>query len=318
MGVVKIRLWDAHQLNRKTQRRLSASQRKLEQQRDRTRSALEDLGRTKLEVYDGAVRRFATVFERLKNVKLNDLELELLPEEVKEFNIKVRGIDFGPVDAMKTTVLSGGAGAAAGLVTWAGVGTFGAASTGTAISTLSGAAATNATLAWLGGGSLAAGGMGMAGGMAVLGGLVAAPVLAVGGLVAHHKGKQAYARAKQDAAEARKAIAEMELACSKAEQIQVRALDVRDLVERLSALAGERIAVLAHITAEETDYQRFPEVDKQAVRVSVMLVKTLRAVMDVPLITDDGELSGDGADVLGAARKVLREERNQHGEEGAV
>ena len=34
--------------------------------------------------------------------------------------------------------------------------TFGVASTGTAISALSGAAATNAALAWLGGGALAA------------------------------------------------------------------------------------------------------------------------------------------------------------------
>jgi hypothetical protein len=42
------------------------------------------------------------------------------------------------------------------------------ASTGTVISTLSGAAATNAALAWLGGGALAAGGGGMAAGEAFL------------------------------------------------------------------------------------------------------------------------------------------------------
>ena len=45
---------------------------------------------------------------------------------------------------------------------------IGAASTGTLISTLSGAAASNATLAWLGGGSLAAGGGGIAAGTMVL------------------------------------------------------------------------------------------------------------------------------------------------------
>ncbi len=46
--------------------------------------------------------------------------------------------------------------------------TFGVASTGTAISALSGAAATNAALAWLGGGALAVGGGGMAAGEAFL------------------------------------------------------------------------------------------------------------------------------------------------------
>ena len=47
--------------------------------------------------------------------------------------------------------------------------TVGTASTGTAISSLSGVAARNATLAWLGGGTLAAGGLGIAGGAIVLG-----------------------------------------------------------------------------------------------------------------------------------------------------
>ena len=67
-----------------------------------------------------------------------------------------------------------GAGSIAGgslaIGSWALVTTLGSASTGAAISGLSGVAATNATLAWFGGGALAAGGAGMAGGMAVLGG----------------------------------------------------------------------------------------------------------------------------------------------------
>ncbi len=46
--------------------------------------------------------------------------------------------------------------------------TFGTTSAGTAIASLSGAAATNAALAWLGGGSMAAGGAGMLGGQVML------------------------------------------------------------------------------------------------------------------------------------------------------
>ena len=46
--------------------------------------------------------------------------------------------------------------------------TFGTTATGTAISSLTGAAATNAALAWLGGGALAAGGGGMVAGSAIL------------------------------------------------------------------------------------------------------------------------------------------------------
>ncbi len=61
--------------------------------------------------------------------------------------------------------------------------TWGTAGTGTAISSLSGAAASNAALAWLGGGIVASGGGGMAAGAAVLtgGAAVAIAGIAVAG-----------------------------------------------------------------------------------------------------------------------------------------
>ncbi|MEL4241581.1 hypothetical protein [Shewanella xiamenensis] len=68
-------------------------------------------------------------------------------------------------------------GGSTALGAWGLVSLIGSASTGTAISSLSGVAATNATLAWFGGGSLATGGAGMAGGFWVLGGIVAAPIV---------------------------------------------------------------------------------------------------------------------------------------------
>lgn len=66
---------------------------------------------------------------------------------------------------------------------------LGTASTGTAIGGLSGVAATNATLAWLGGGSLAAGGGGMALGSMVLGGIIAGPALLIAGGIFGAKSK---------------------------------------------------------------------------------------------------------------------------------
>lgn len=83
--------------------------------------------------------------------------------------------------------VAGGLGAPAVVST--AVASFGTASTGTAISTLSGAAATKATLAWLGGGALAAGGLGVAGGVVVLG------AIGVGGA---YGAKKLYDRATRD------------------------------------------------------------------------------------------------------------------------
>lgn len=78
---------------------------------------------------------------------------------------------------------SAGAGAAFASGAMLAASTYGVAGTGTAISSLSGAAATNASLAWLGGGTVASGGGGMAAGAAVLTGgafVVAAGVAVVG------------------------------------------------------------------------------------------------------------------------------------------
>lgn len=78
---------------------------------------------------------------------------------------------------MQTSIAIAGAGTASGIAVnhlapraamWA-ARTFGTASTGTAISSLSGAAMESASLAWIGGGALSAGGGGMAAGSAVLG-----------------------------------------------------------------------------------------------------------------------------------------------------
>ena len=86
--------------------------------------------------------------------------------------------DFGQRELQAAREAAGGAGAgiAAGAsvafmaptaAMWVAT-TFGTASTGTAISTLSGIAAENAALAWLGGGALAAGGGGISAGNALL------------------------------------------------------------------------------------------------------------------------------------------------------
>ncbi|WP_327175684.1 helix-turn-helix domain-containing protein [Streptomyces sp. NBC_01335] len=75
--------------------------------------------------------------------------------------------------------LGAAAGGAAAYSAFTAAAMFGTASTGAAISGLSGVAATNATLALLGGGTLAAGGAGMAGGILLLTGVVAAPAAAL-------------------------------------------------------------------------------------------------------------------------------------------
>jgi len=81
-------------------------------------------------------------------------------------------------------------GGLAAVGSWSLVTMLGSTSTGAAISGLYGAAATNATLAWFGGGALAAGGGGVAAGAMTLGAIVAAPLVAFTVYKTHSKASE--------------------------------------------------------------------------------------------------------------------------------
>jgi len=112
-----------------------------------------------------------------KDLKAN-VELDLGKVKIELADLKSIVLTTG------TTLVSGvAAGVASNIGITSLVMSIGTASTGTAISSLSGAAATNAFLAFLGGGSLAAGGGGIALGSIVLGGVTIAPAILIGGFV---------------------------------------------------------------------------------------------------------------------------------------
>lgn len=101
--------------------------------------------------------------EELEKIRLNwKQQVAKLEEDYETAKIKA-GFGGGIGVGIGGAVIGFGPSAAMGVAT-----TFGVASTGTAISSLSGAAATNAALAWLGGGTLAAGGGGIAAGQVFL------------------------------------------------------------------------------------------------------------------------------------------------------
>lgn len=112
-----------------------------------------------------------------------------------------------------------GAGTAAGV--FASVSALATASTGTAIASLSGAAASSATLAWLGGGTLAAGGMGVAGGTALMAGVVALPMMLAVGAVLVWKGRRLRREAEAEAEKldaAQQALEDIQTALVRAER----------------------------------------------------------------------------------------------------
>ena len=181
--------------------RLEEAQKRTEKAMNQVNAEINTMGGFNKELYH-ALTEIEDCFEAIVDVPE---KLQLKYEECKKCTVswekQVKRIEEDYNKAMFGAAKAGAAGIGAGVAVaamgpTAAMGlatTFGVASTGTAISALSGAAATNAALAWLGGGALAAGGGGMVAGQVLLrlagpvGWGIAGVALLGSGFLAHRK-----------------------------------------------------------------------------------------------------------------------------------
>lgn len=157
---------------------------KNEENQKRMAESVEDYSKTELILKEEARRldeiavKIVADYQKIGEIIQQDMaETKIATQEIQ----KVSALDFS--NAMFGAVAGGtaAAGGAVALIT-----AFCTAGTGTAISGLTGIFYAKATLAALGGGTLASGGLGMAGGVAVGAALFAIPAAIVGGFIAHN------------------------------------------------------------------------------------------------------------------------------------
>lgn len=203
------------------------------------------------------------------------------------------------------TVFSGasaavGAGAAAGQTVLAGVGLFGVASTGTAIAGLSGAAAQSATLAWLGGGALAAGGGGMAVGAAVLGGVVAGPAVFVMGFTLASQGEKAQTQIRDYERKVNVACKECDTIVDLLGQAEARIGELRDVMTQLDSRLRAALAELdAETWSEDSDS------DIHRYQVMMTLARALGEVLRAPVLDDKGGIATESSNLRFKYRTLL-------------
>ena len=303
---------EANSLNQEAKDIYEKDKRRLKTARTQCTNALEALGRQKLDIWDRQLGRFVSLMEQMRNVELRGSpEIDKLGANAfsKAELAQMKELSVFAAEAISGGTAAIGSGALVGVASFGGATMFATASTGTAISALSGAAATNATLAWFGGGSLAAGGMGVAGGMAVLGGIVAAPVLAVGGLVLAAKAREKLAAARSNHAKAKKAASEMRAAASVVRGIRKVAIQFRDVLtgldERTTPVLDDFAMV---IKLHGADYSILPEPDRRKVHLAVAFAQGLKAVLEAPLLTKNGALTKGYPKALEHGRSLLSAE----------
>lgn len=299
----------AKQLQENARANYEVTKRDLKYFHQNAQESLEKLGWLQLDVWHKQIGRFAELYEQIKNVELTGQvnvgefnAARFTSEELrqmKDLSLKAQEVMAGGAGAL-------GSGTLVGMATYGGAMMFASASTGTAISSLAGAAATNATLAWFGGGSLAAGGFGMAGGMVVLGGIVTAPVLAVGGMAMAAKAQQNLADAKKYQAEAQQAIEAMNNAIAILEAINDVALKFDWVIENLSQRMTPVLDTLESMLAVSgTNYYLYQKSQQQQVYVAVQFAQLLKLILETPLLTNEGGINNDCFQALAQGQKVL-------------
>lgn len=264
-----------------------------EMARDNSNQSLENLGNEKLNVLDTSMEKFIETFKKIHNIKmektLNDLRDFCLDEQ--------QMIEMQKMRSMATSVLKGivggaGAGALAAFGAYGATMTFAAASTGTAIASLSGAAATNATLAFLGGGALAAGGGGMALGSTVLGGVTAGPAIAILGIVLNATANKNLDNAYSGKAKSKEAIEGMKIIETLCNALTMRADMFTALLKILNANFKVLIGDLEKVIEKSgTDYSLYNEEEKSTVAMTMNLAGAIKKVLDTPIIDEDGNLT---------------------------
>lgn len=236
---------------------------------------------------------------------LNELQKMVLDQ--KNFT------ELKELQSMATSMVGGlASGAMAGALTafgaYGAAGALATASTGTAIASLSGAAATNATLAFFGGGSLAAGGLGMAGGTAVLGGLVAGPALAVLGVVVGAKASANLDKAYTNLAKANEFMEEMETASAVCVGIRRRAsMFNRFLISLNSTFEPLIYEMTKIIESRGTDFSKYSENEKKVVAEAMAMAGAIKSILDTPLLDDEGNLTSESEKMVEMTRKRIEE-----------
>lgn len=279
--------------------------------REESNRVLSDFGKTKLELLKTCLSPFLGYLKVMGN-NYKDKEYEFGGKiNLDKLDIDtLESIEMNASTAGKIAMASTGVAAAlCGIVpytTTSAVMAFGAASTGTAISSLSGAAATNATLAWLGGGSLAAGGGGMAAGTAVLGTTTATTTgvfaLAAAGLVASAYYSKKYTEATAYLEEVKKARAKAKLGWAAMEAINQRAIELESVMKRLCERINDKLLYLEPLIY---DFQIEDEYYLNTFRETSLLVKSLSEIAQVPLIDKNGMLSNESSVTLANTQKIL-------------
>ena len=282
--------------------------------RQRSKKILSEFGQCRLDSLKSVVGVFLKYLKVLeKNFKVKEYEILTQANITKVKYKEMASVEMNAREATATLVAGGSAASAAlagvpSLVTGA-VSALATASTGTAISTLSGAAATNATLAWLGGGSLAAGGGGIAAGSAVLTGITGATMgvfaLAAAGIVSSAVYSKKLTAANEYYEKLKIEEAKLKAGWRVVESINQRALELQSLTTEITNRAVKQLDYLEPLIY---DFDNNDAYYLETFQKSALLAKAVGDLSQVPLLDENGEVNKESELIQLKMKSILNSE----------
>lgn len=300
---------DASEMNKSSDELISKYSEQLDDSREMCENVLANLGQAKYDALTKNIHNFVEVFSQIKNVEFTqDQDLESL--KIAEFSNEVLKEMKHEISLLTSSSLAIAGGAATGAMTafgaYSGTMALASASTGTAITQLSGAAATNATLAWLGGGSLASGGFGMAGGALMLHAMVAAPALAIAGWYMGNKAEKKLNDAKSNAEVASKFVADAKVSMELTDGISEIGVRLSELLSQVRKTSRRLTKSLIKVVETSgVDYLQYSAEQQEIVFKTLKSIQLVKAIIDTPILNEKGELLGDVDANINKIEKVV-------------
>ena len=301
---------EIEELVNKAQQMYDQAVERMENQKKKTAKSLENLGKQKLESWNGEMNDFLSTFGLFNNIQMTykmDMNYSFagMNEEPQQLMINIERASLTANEILKTGALATSAGALIGIASYGGAMMFAHASTGTAIATLHGAAKTNAALAWFGGGSLKAGGLGKLGGKLVLSGIVVAPILIVAGVITAAKSKEKLAEAKKMYAEAENAVAKMNTITTGMEGIEKMSENYRRFLRNMTNMFRPFIDEMKKISKDyepgpdgKINFDDLADIEQRTLHLAWLMAQLEYHSLSATILTEEGDAAPEGQKML--------------------
>lgn len=289
---------NANKTNESANQIVKNAEKRLESRQKVTQQSLERLGKTKVGILRNVVKDFLKVFGQIKNVdfqhdgRLGNLALKDF--DVADFTMLKQELSF-----MESFIFAGG-------LTGGALVAFGAynnvallrVTSATAIKTLSGMTAMNATLAWLGGGTLVV--------SSILNMAVSGPALLITTWYMGAKAQTKLNNAKTNLAQAQAFKDDMESVIAMIGGIGKLAILLNGLFRIVEKEAQKTLGELESvIKIQGIDYSQYDEEAKLCVMKNVKIMQLIKAMLDIAILDEEGNVLGDAESNIFKAKQII-------------